>query len=406
MNNRWFVFYFLWLVLGCGNGVAKKKEEKTLSQTQKILKVGAENFKEYLPLLQNKNVAVVTNQTGVLRLFDAKDSVVGTEHLVDFLLQKGVKVKAIFAPEHGFRGKEDAGAKIKSGLPVFSLHGKYKKPQKEQLHGIDVIVFDIQDVGVRFYTYLSTLHYVMEACAENGISLIVLDRPNPNGHYIDGAVMEKKYQSFLGMHPVPVVYGMTIGEYAMMINGEQWLPKALQCDLQIIKLQNWTHKTPYELPIKPSPNLPNEKAVNLYPSLCFFEQTSVSVGRGTAMPFQIYGSPDLDTNIFKFQFVPKPTEGAKYPKHKNVKCYGEDLRNYPERFDKLDLQWLLKAYKNSKNRKKFFKERLEYLTGTRTLREQIQKGWTADEIRESWQEDLQKFKKTRKKYLLYPDFEE
>ncbi len=385
---------------------------KDTRSRQESVKVGAENVAAYLPLLKNKNVAIVTNQTGVLRLFDAQDSVVGTEHLVDFLLRNHIKVKAIFAPEHGFRGKEDAGAiiengkDIKTGLPIYSLHGKHKKPQREQLKGVDVIVFDIQDVGVRFYTYISTLHYVMEASAENNILLVVLDRPNPNGHYVDGAVLEKKYQSFIGMHPVPVVYGMTIGEYAQMINGEHWLPDGLQCKLKVTALKNWTHRTVYELPIKPSPNLPNSSAVNLYPSLCFFEQTSVSVGRGTAMPFQIYGSPFLDTAVFKYVFVPQSTVGAKYPKHENKKCFGENLQHSPKKLEKLSLKWLLKAYKNSKSKEKFFKKNFEYLSGTRKTREQIISGCTEQEIRKSWEKDLDKFKKVRKKYLIYPDFEE
>ncbi len=397
------VFFFI-LLLSCNAQNTENKKE--------TIKVGAENTGEYLPLLKNKNVAIVTNQTGVLQLFDAQDSVVKTQHLVDFLLDKNINVKAIFAPEHGFRGEEDAGAVIKNkkdaktGLPIYSLHGKHKKPQGEQLKDINVIVFDIQDVGVRFYTYISTLHYVMEASAENNILLIVLDRPNPNGHYVDGAVMEKKYQSFIGMHQVPVVYGMTIGEYAEMINGEHWLSDGLQCKLKIIKLKNWTHQTVYELPIKPSPNLPNSQAVNLYPSLCFFELTNVSVGRGTEMPFQIYGSPFLDAAIFDYTFIPQSRPGAKYPKHENKKCLGENLQHTPKKPEKVELKWLLKAYKNTKSKEDFFNENFEYLSGTRKIREQIIEGKTEWEIRESWQNDLERFKKIRKRYLMYPDFEE
>lgn len=403
--------FCIFIFFACSNTVSLANKEEAQIKKQKILKVGAENIEEYIPLLQNKKVAVVTNQTGVLRIFNEQDSVIGRVHLVDFLLQKKINVQAVFAPEHGFRGKADAGAKVKdakdnkTGLTVFSLHGKYKKPQKNQLKGIDIVVFDIQDVGVRFYTYLSTLHLVMVACAENGIPLIVLDRPNPNGHYIDGAVMGKKYFSFLGMNPVPIVYGMTIGEYAMMLNGEKWLPNNFKCDLKVIKLQNWTHKSTYELPIKPSPNLSNATAVNLYPSLCLFEQTSVSVGRGTPMPFQIFGSPFLSEKL-KFSFVPKAMEGAKYPKHKNKICYGVDLQKYPQRLNKIELKWLIYAYETTANKDKFFKKNFEYLAGTRTLREQIKNGLTAEEIRKSWVKDLQKFKKIRKKYLLYPDFEE
>ncbi len=405
MNFFFIIFSFLLFFTSCTTN--KDNELENVS----LIKTGAERPQIYLPLLQNKNVAIVTNQTGVLRLFDEQDSVIGRQHLVDFLLQKGISVKAIFAPEHGFRGKEDAGAKIKdgrdtrTGLPVYSLHGKHKKPQRQQLQNINMVIFDIQDVGVRFYTYISTLHYVMEACAENRIPLIVLDRPNPNGHYIDGAVMEDKYKSFLGMHAVPVVYGMTIGEYATMINGENWLPNQLKCDLKVVKLENWTHQTAYDLPIKPSPNLPNATAINLYPSLCFFEQTNVSVGRGTATPFQIYGSPYLDSIKYDFQFTPKPMQGAKYPKHKGKKCVGKNLQSHAPKLDKIELKWLIDAYQNTANKKEFFKKNLEYLTGTKTLREQIKNGRTPKEIRESWQKELRKFKKTRKKYLLYPDFQ-
>lgn len=403
-----YCYIFFSIMLSCSNANVKENEEKL---NEKILKVGAENTGAYLPNFKGKSVAVVTNQTGVLRLFDEKDSIVGTKHLVDFLLGKGVRVRAIFAPEHGFRGKEDAGAIIKNGkdaktgLPIYSLHGKHNKPQAQQLKGIDVAIFDIQDVGVRFYTYISTLHYVMEACAENHIPLIVLDRPNPNGHFVDGPVMEEKYQSFLGMHPVPVVYGMTIGEYAQMINGENWLAKGISCNLNIVKLKGWTHNTPYSLPIKPSPNLPNAKAVNLYPSLCFFEQTSVSVGRGTSAPFQLYGSPYLKTATFSYTFVPKSTSGATNPKYKDVKCYGENLQYFSEKLDRLSLQWLIKAYQNSSDKSSFFKKYLERLTGTANLRSQIEQGWSEDKIRETWQSDLAKFKNIRKKYLLYPDFE-
>lgn len=405
MSSKVFFIILLFLVMSCTNK-SSATEGKVKGQ---VLKVGAENISEYLSDLKGKNIAIVTNQTGVLRLFDKKDSVVGQQHLVDFLLGKGIDVKVIFAPEHGFRGEADAGEQIadgkdsQTGLPVYSLHGKNKKPQVEQLKGIDVLLFDIQDVGVRFYTYISTLHYVMESAVEQNIPLIVLDRPNPNGHYIDGPVMEKRYQSFLGMHPVPVVYGMTIGEYALMINGEGWLKEGLKSDLKIIPLKSWQHKDRYSLPIKPSPNLPNDVSVNLYPSICFFEQTNVSVGRGTDYPFQVYGSPYLDTSVFEFSFTPHSISGAKYPKYENTLCYGEDLRNFSKRLNKLDLQWLIKAYENTSEKNTFFKNRLEYLTGTKELRTQIIAGKKEEEIRDSWQEDLNKFKQIRKKYLLYPD---
>lgn len=409
---------YIFLLIGicgiaCSHSASSEKKEKQASlQKAKPFKVGAEDTASYLPLLKKKNVAVVTNHTGVLRLFNAQDSIVGEEHLVDFLRSQNIKVKAIFAPEHGFRGEQDAGATItnsrdrKTGLPIYSLHGKHKKPQANQLQNIDVVVFDIQDVGVRFYTYISTLHYVMEACAENKIPLLVLDRPNPNGHFIDGPVMEEKHTSFLGMHPVPVVYGMTIGEYATMIEGEHWLPQPLSCNLKVIKLTEWAHDSTYTLPIQPSPNLPNKQSVNLYPSLCFFEQTSVSIGRGTETPFQVYGSPHLDSTVFKYVFTPKATKGAQNPKYKTSKCYGENLEHFPRKLDKLELQWLLKAYKNSRYKELFFKDNLEKLTGTAKLREQIENGWTEEEIRESWSKPLVTFKNIRKKYLLYPDFGE
>lgn len=413
MKSKAMLVFVLLFAIACSNISNKEKEQDKEGVVKPpILKVGAENIAAYLSVLEDKQVAVVSNHTGVIRLFDAQDSIRGEEHLVDFLLSKKVKVKAIFAPEHGFRGEADAGAVIengrdrKTGLPIYSLHGKHKKPQAEQLVNIDVVVFDIQDVGVRFYTYISTLHYVMEACAENDIPLIVLDRPNPNGHFVDGPVMEQEFQSFLGMHPVPVVYGMTIGEYAQMIEGEHWLPGSLSCDLNIVKLQEWTHNSTYILPIKPSPNLPNQQSVNLYSSLCFFEQTSVSVGRGTEAPFQVYGSPHLDTAIFKYQFIPEAMKGAQHPKHKGVECYGENLQHFPRKLDKLNLEWLLKAYQGSSHKELFFKKYLEKLTGTAKLREQIQNGWTEQQIRESWRENLMEFKKIRKKYLLYPDFEE
>lgn len=407
MLNKIFFIGLLLFAMSCTHK-SSATEEKVEKQ---VLKVGAENTSEYLSDLQGKNVAIVTNQTGVLRLFDAKDSVIGQKHLVDFLLEQGIDVKVIFAPEHGFRGEADAGEQIadgkdsKTGLPVYSLHGKHKKPQAEQLTDIDVLLFDIQDVGVRFYTYISTLHYVMESAVEQNIPLIVLDRPNPNGHYVDGPVMEEKYQSFLGMHPVPVVYGMTIGEYALMINGEGWLEKAGKADLKIVSLKHWEHKDNYSLPIKPSPNLPNDVSINLYPSICFFEQTNVSIGRGTDFPFQVYGSPHLNKSVFEFSFTPRSVAGAKYPKHEDMLCYGEDLRAFPERLGKLDLQWLIKAYENTADKEAFFKRRLEYLAGTKKLREQIIAGKNQEEIRSSWQEDLQKFNKIRKKYLLYTDFQ-
>lgn len=356
----------------------------------------------YLPMLSHKRVALVVNQT----------SRVGSTHLADFLLAKGVAVRKIFAPEHGFRGMVDAGAQVKNGrdrttgLPVISLYGKYKKPTKAMLRGIDIIVFDIQDVGVRFYTYLSTLHYVMEAAAKQHIPLIVLDRPNPNGHYVDGPVLKRKFRSFVGLDPVPVVYGMTIGEYAKMLNGEGWLKGGIKADLCVIRLQGYTHDTPYRLPVKPSPNLPTERAVVLYPSLAFFEGTQFSAGRGTTAPFERYGAPGYTQK--RFCFTPSPMPGASRPKHQGKCCYGVDLGSVPVekiRSEKrLHLGYLIDAYRHYNDEKRFFLNGGKFfdkLAGSDRLRKQLEAGWSEAQIRKSWEADLEKFKKIREKYLLY-----
>ena len=384
-----------------------KEEGKVAVLSQKVeshveVIVGAQNVAEYHPLLKGKNVGMVVNQT----------SVIDGEHLVDSLLRLGVKIKMIFAPEHGFRGEADAGEQIKdskdskTGIPVVSLYGKKKKPVKEDLSGIDVIVFDIQDVGARFYTYISSLHYVMEACAENGIPIIVLDRPNPNAHYIDGPILEAKYKSFVGMHPVPVVYGMTIGEYAQMINGEDWLDKGIKADLTVIKNRAYTHDTYYNLPIKPSPNLPNIQSIFLYPSLCFFEGTKMSVGRGTNIQFQVMGHPKYSGGDYKFTPVAGP--GAKYPKHENEECIGRNLTKLTKgelhEYGRLDLSYMIESYANLKSQKvSFFNDNnfFEKLAGTIDLRTQIETGKTEAEIRASWQDGLKEFEKVRGKYLLY-----
>jgi uncharacterized protein YbbC (DUF1343 family) len=365
---------------------------------QQELKLGIERPQEYLQLLEGKSVALVVNQT----------SAIGENHLVDILLSEKMAVKTIFAPEHGFRGKADAGEKVKdgvdvkTGLPIISLYGKHKKPTPEDLKNIDIVVFDIQDVGARFYTYISTLHYIMEACAENNIKVLVLDRPNPNGHFVDGNVLDLKFKSFVGMHPIPVVHGMTIAEYAQMINGEKWLENGLQCDLEIIKCENYDRNEIYELPIKPSPNLPNAQSINLYPSICFFEGTQISIGRGTAFPFQVVGSPLTKQEGSDFTFIPKSTSGAKYPKHENKECYGLDLRN-EKTFNSLDLTLLIQFYKRYKDKDHFFLENnfIDLLAGTDQLRKDIQAGKTAKEIKASWEPALSQFKETRKKYLLY-----
>jgi uncharacterized protein YbbC (DUF1343 family) len=370
----------------------------------KILKIetGAARTNLYLRLLEGKNIAVVANQTSVI-LKNPLNKTHQTRHLVDSLVSLQLNVKKVFAPEHGFRGKADAGEIVKdgidtkTGLQIISLYGKNKKPSPAQLKGINIVVFDIQDVGARFYTYISSLHYVMEACAEAGIQVIILDRPNPNAHYIDGPVLEQAHASFVGMHKVPVVYGMTIGEYGKMINGEKWLKNGIQCNLKVIPLENYNHQKVYNLPIKPSPNLPNDKSINLYPSLCFFEGTNVSAGRGTAMQFQIYGSPYLTKKAFSF--TPQANEGSKYPKYKNKICFGEDLRT-AENLNKLDLSFLLKAYKQNTS-EKFFNTFFTKLAGTKKLQKQIEQGLLEEEIRKTWVEDIISFKEIRKKYLIY-----
>ncbi len=363
----------------------------TQEEEKKII-VAAEKTKEYIKILGNKRIALVVNQTSLIQ----------QTHIVDSLLSLNIKIMKIFSPEHGFRGKEDAGAKIedeidlKTGIPIVSLYGKNKKPSKEQLSDVDIILFDIQDVGARFYTYISTLHYVMEAAGENNIKLIVLDRPNPNLHYIDGPVRKKEFTSFVGLHPTPIVHGMTIGEYAKMINGENWI--ANTCDLTIIKIQNYNRNLKYNLPVKPSPNLPNSRAINLYPSLCLFEGTTISVGRGTEYPFQHFGAPYLKSN---YNFIPKSGEGSKYPKHENIICYGTDLRFQDDYLKSINLKWLIESYQACPEKDNFFNNFFDKLSGTDQLRKQITSGKTEQEIKESWEKDLETFKEIRKKYLLY-----
>lgn len=392
------------------------KEISTLHEvsTSTDLKTGAENYNSYLPILAGKKVGVVTNQTGILKI-ESENIVIenGTKeyqrifsnvHIVDFLIERKVQVQKIYAPEHGFRGTADAGELIKdgkdtkTGLPIISLYGDNKKPKPEQLVGIDVMIFDLQDVGARFYTYISSLHYVMEACAENNIPLIVLDRPNPNGNIVDGPILEKEFTSFVGMHPIPVLHGMTIGEYAQMINGEKWLKNGVRCKLTVIPCLNYNRNMKYSLPIKPSPNLPNDQSINLYASLCFFEGTNVSVGRGTEKQFQIYGSPFL--SITNYSFTPKPNVGAKDPMHNGKLCFGEDLSTI-EKVNRLELKWLIKAYESTSDKKAFFNSFFVKLAGTNKLQEQIEKGIPEHEIRKSWEKGLEDFKKMRKNYLIY-----
>lgn len=369
--------------------------------------VGAERFDQYLKTIQHRHVALVVNQTSVVG-YGA-----GERNLVDTLKSLGVDIVTIFTPEHGFRGTADAGEEVKdgkdakTGIRIVSLYGNNKKPTPQQMQGVDIVLFDLQDVGARFYTYISTMHYIMEACAEAKVQLVVLDRPNPNGFYVDGPVLEDKYRSFVGMDPVPVVHGMTVGEYAQMIKGEGWLPNGLTCNLSVVPCLNYDHEVLYRPRIKPSPNLPNITSIYLYPSLCFFEGTVVSLGRGTDKPFQIYGHPDMKHGAFSF--VPESREGAKDPPLKGKTCYGYDLSNTDKSFfvqrRTIDLQWLIMAYTQLKRTNQpFFTDYFEKLAGTATLRQQIEDGKTEKEIRDSWQPALQVFMDIRAKYLLYRDF--
>lgn len=377
----------------------------TATQTEKTkvldhcFKPAADRPELYLKALKNKTVAVVANQTSLLA---------DKTHLVDFLVANNIKIKHIFAPEHGFRGTADAGEHVKNGidtktgLPIISLYGDNKKPKPEQLQGVDVVLFDIQDVGVRFYTYISTLTYVMEAAAENKVEVMVLDRPNPNDGFTDGPVLKEKWTSFVGLHQVPVVYGLTIGEYGKMVNGEKWLKNGIQAKYTLIPMLGYHKKEHHDISEKPSPNLPNDKSINLYPSLCFFEGTQVSVGRGTDFPFQVFGSPWLKN--YDFSFTPKPNAGAKDPFLNGKACFGKDLRNYPEIKNQLDLSFVLDAYKNfDKKSQDFFLKNLWFdtLAGTDELRLQIIAGKSEEEIRNSWKKDLEQFEKIRTKYVIY-----
>ncbi len=392
------VLFSVLLMCYCNSLKAQsKKERKDVASISrmKLIKTGADNYTDYLPLLAGKKIGIVTNPTGILS---------NKTHLVDFLLDQKVALEKIFAPEHGFRGTADAGEHIvdgkdnQTGLPIISLYGENKKPKPEQLTNLDIIIFDIQDVGARFYTYISSLHYIMEACAEQKIEVIVLDRPNPNGNIIDGPTLEIKNTSFVGMHPIPLLHGMTIGEYAKMINGEKWLLNGIQCNLTVIPCLNYKREMTYSLPVKPSPNLPNDQSINLYASLCLFEGTNVSVGRGTEKQFQIYGSPFLPKS--KFKFTPKPNFGSKDPVFKNQLCFGEDLSNIPK-VKQLELKWLLKAFNKTKEKSSFFNAFFIKLTGTQKLQEQIEANLSEVEIRKSWQKGLNDFKEMRKKYLIY-----
>lgn len=391
--------FFIFLLEGC----AQNLNSPTIVSWDKI-KAGDARTGLYFPKLKNQKVAIVANHT----------SVINNTHIADTLIASNINLVKVFSPEHGFRGNEDAGAiiedgkDVKTGLPLVSLYGKHKKPTKEDLNGIDIVLFDLQDVGTRFYTYLSTLTYVMEACAENNVKVMVLDRPNPNGFYVDGPILDKKHKSFVGMHPMPIVHGLTAGEFALLINEEAWLEGGLKCDLEIIKIEAYHHNMIVDLPIKPSPNLPNLSSILLYPSLCLFEGTTVSIGRGTPNPFELAGHPEYSKK--DYSFTPVSTPGASlYPPQQDKECFGYSLVNYyekhPKELGKIELNWIIKFHKDLSGRADFFNAYFEKLSGNDELRKQIEEGLTNWQIHQSWKKDLEAYKKIRAKYLLYPDFE-
>lgn len=377
--------------------------KKTIPSVVPIIS-GADRLQLYLPDLKDKNIGLVVNHT----------SRVGNHHLVDTLLSFDLKVHRIFSPEHGFKGEADAGEKVENGLyksiPVVSLYGKNRRPTKEQIADLDVVVFDIQDVGVRFYTYISTLSYVMEEAAKNNVQVIVLDRPNPNGYYVDGPLLEKEYQSFVGLHKVPVVYGMTIGEYAQMVAGEGWLGVNNNLNLKVVPCKNYDHTMTYDLPVKPSPNLPNLKSILLYPTLCYFEGTTLSIGRGTSSQFQIIGHPSLINN--NYSFIPKPNDGASNPKLNGKTCFGINLATMSRQEimnkKEIDFSYLFDFYRQMKDKDEAFfinNNFFEKLIGTESLRDALNNNVSIAEWKNSWKDDLSMFKKIRKNYLLYADFE-
>ncbi|GFZ40795.1 exo-beta-N-acetylmuramidase NamZ family protein [Bacteroides nordii] len=363
--------------------------------------VGAEQTNDYLPILKNKRIAVFSNHTGM----------VGNKHLLDVLLENKINVVAIFSPEHGFRGNADAGEHVsssvdqKTGVPILSLYdGQLGKPSEDSMRKFDLLIVDIQDVGLRFYTYYASMVRLMDACAEYNRKMLILDRPNPNGHYVDGPILDMKYKSGVGWLPIPVVHGMTLGELALMVNGERWLPASRICDVTVIKCKNYTHQTMYQLPIPPSPNLPNMKAVYLYPSICYFEATPVSLGRGTQLPFQVYGHPNMTG--YNYSFTPQSTSGAKKPPQLGRLCHGVNLSALSEeeiRKKGVDLSYLIDAYRNLNMDDYFFRPFFERLIGTDYVRKMIEQGKDADEIKAMWKEDVEKFKVQRRPYLLYEE---
>lgn len=408
MQNPLFKIYILVLgIIACGNH--SNFNAQTIVNDVKITNDdntlnGAERINEYLPLLKNKRIAIVANHT----------SMVGKAHLVDTLLSLHVNIIRVFAPEHGFRGLADAGEKVntstdeKTGLPIVSLYGKNKKPTIEQLSDVDIVIFDIQDVGARFYTYISTMTYVMEACAENNKQMIVLDRPNPNGHYVDGPVLKPEFKSFVGMHQVPIVHGMTVGEYALMLNGEKWLSNGVQCDLKIITVENYDHTQLYQVPIPPSPNLKTMQSIYLYPTTCLFEGTDLSVGRGTDDPFTMVGHPSYTAYTFNFTPVSKP--GAKNPKFMDQKCFGinfvtDSKYGTLKPLNAVKIEYIIEMYKQFPTKDKFFTNFFNQLMGNTMVKTDIIAGKSESTIRDTWRDEVVDFKKIRKKYLLYSDFE-
>lgn len=396
-NTLFVVFLGL---LACGSSTGQKPDPVAQAET---LRVGANRTEAYFPLLRGRRFALVANGTSVI--FRGDGSYV---HLADSLMASGLRPVQVFTPEHGFRGMADAGEEVSdtvdraTGLQLVSLYGANRKPQPEQLQGLDLVVFDIQDLGVRFYTYIATLQLVMEACAEAGVGVLVLDRPNPNADFVDGPLMEDANRSFLGLAPVPLAYGMTIGEYAQMLNGQGWLEGGQQADLTVIDLENYRREVPYELPIAPSPNIPNTQAARLYPSLGLFEGTRVNAGRGTSWQFQCFGAPFLNPAYFDFSYTPQSNPGAKNPKHLGESCHGRDLRKVtPPRA--VDLSWLIEAYQHREAGSEFFlTDGFTKHAGTRRLQQQIEAGLSAGEIRATWQADLEAFRAIRERYLRYP----
>ncbi len=399
-KRRLIVFiYLLGLISGAGATIHGKTQE---AMKQEGVTVGAERFEAYVPLLQGQRVGFTGNHT----------SLAGGRHVVDCLLEQGVRIARIYSPEHGFRGTADAGAHVDSdkdpatGIAIVSLYGKSRKPSAAQLEGIDIMVFDMQDVGLRFFTYISTLFYVMEACAEQGIPVVVLDRPNPNGFYVDGPLPEPGRQSFVCLLPVPVVHGMSLGELAQMINGEKWLSNGLQCPLTVIPCRGYTHQTLYHLPVSPSPNLPGMQAIYLYPSTCFFEGTALSLGRGTDFAFEVFGHPGYK-GIYDFTFTPRSRPGAMDPPLKDQLCYGVDLRSFPSgaltRTPRLRVEWLIDAYRRFPHKERFFSKYFTTLWGSARIQQMITDGLPADRIRASWTADVERFTAQRRPYLLYAE---